>query len=680
MFSFNLPYGYPFDPTLDANFTTVSKSGRLKGELKKASTGNFSKYTESEVLMFIANMVNGSKNYSFHVFSQKIFLSELNLNSLEQDHCRHLEILRKFNAKRKNRYFLASDDLYLEAVKESFNGKRTKFDFELTNSGLVAYSKKVLGISDFKNREDVFPLLEKKAGKTKFNRADVEKAAFMMKVALGLFSSQMSDAYISTVLDMSLHDLERGLHIEDAVHCLWSISAIYSVPEIFFLAYHLFSDIFTKNKFPFLKFEILNFIDKILSDDDFLERWYAFIMNEAMLSQIRKNESYEAYSNISMLFEHKAAFADKKKNSIKVIREINEIISESIHFISFFDKAKSQAFFEKVSRVEIPEHSFMDAGLANSLKKEMTLKLGRIIANADKIEGDPEKKVSDLEGKIKELSDKSFELGKDPLKNIDKLNELSKRVSSLNHELSEVHKRHSKAADELIGQFTEVMTYYQSEIHRRADEKSDFKSISELLDISMDETAKLSSMLDDKEKENLVLVEKIKEMNRQSQVDKEKVFGNVHLSELMIKVTSGTATIVDIVRAVSIINDGNILIRDGLLEELARNTEFTRLDVLFKKLLTLTSNQFINEYSENGSIGCFKLFTKTELSFQETKATQSKHSRVYSIGGSEYNCKAHLKIGSDNTEQNMLRIYFAINKEKVIIGDIVKHLPIAKKI
>lgn len=43
-------------------------------------------------------------------------------------------------------------------------------------------------------------------------------------------------------------------------------------------------------------------------------------------------------------------------------------------------------------------------------------------------------------------------------------------------------------------------------------------------------------------------------------------------------------------------------------------------------------------------------------------------------------CRAHLRIGVDNTEQNKIRVYFAIENGTLYIGEITRHLPTQSKL
>jgi hypothetical protein len=149
----------------------------------------------------------------------------------------------------------------------------------------------------------------------------------------------------------------------------------------------------------------------------------------------------------------------------------------------------------------------------------------------------------------------------------------------------------------------------------------------------------------------------------------------VELSNLIMKIHAGRASVYEVVQAVLIINGDTMLISKSLMDDIEKQSGFERIELLFKKLLTLTSKQFVDTYTEKGSAGCFSLFTKTELAFRESNVTQASYPRVFNVDGREYDCKAHLKLGKDNTAQNMLRVYFAIEGGKVVIGNVDRHMP-----
>lgn len=679
MFSFNSPYGHPFNPVEDRYFTEPSRAGRLTGELKKAANKSYCDFSDEDNLSMILSLVSSGRNYTLNAFGNSLSMNGIDYSLFKDDHERQIKRLSKLPKKKKNRYFLSSDDLYLEAVKKSFSGKKNIFDFEMIVSPVEEYSKKVFKINDFRSRDEAFPVLEKYLNKIKIESDYLSKIAFMSKVSAGFISSQLSTSFFSMLIDSCYSDLENNRNVLPAISAMWSISRLYSNPDIFYLFYHCFKEKFKIEELPFLKFSVLNFVDSVILEDGFLESYYAKIINGTIKHYLDTKGDVDAHIAISMLFENKGAFPDRLKNNIKVLKEINEMLMESLDYAMFFDKDKHEQFLKELKGVELPDGMSMDINQVESLRKEIKLKIGNIISDIEATKGDPTVEIDEIHSRLKEIDRDSIVFAKDPLTNIEKLKILAEEKALKENKLKLLLSENSKEADRILSRFKEVFDFYQSEIYRRVSDKSEIKSISEMLDMSLAETELLNEELKSKEKECLLLKEKNNELKRNiSSCSGNNLTYNYELADLILKINSGKASVPEVILAVSELNRDTVALRSGLIESMESN--FTKTEHLFKKLLLLTSKKFLKTYNEDGSEACFSLFTKTELSFQETKATQNKHSRKFEIAGKEYNCKAHLKIGADNTEQNMLRIYFAVDKEKIVIGEVTKHLPIAKKI
>lgn len=138
----------------------------------------------------------------------------------------------------------------------------------------------------------------------------------------------------------------------------------------------------------------------------------------------------------------------------------------------------------------------------------------------------------------------------------------------------------------------------------------------------------------------------------------------------------GKGGITDMFNLVQKLWPHNIVMSDRAIKSMSNIKHFKNFSVLFNKLNTLVSDKFIETYTNKGSIGAFNFLSKNELSFQESHAVKCKNTR--SIKFKNYgnvDCKAHLKIGVDNSEQHMLRVYFAVINKKIYVGDVCRHLP-----
>jgi hypothetical protein len=684
MFSFIYPYGHPFDPTLDVNFTEPSKGGRLTGELKRATKANLTKHDNKLLTSMFDNLFSLDK-YSFAILGKEEVISNVVKSDFTEDTKRHIDLISKYPAKKKNRYFLANDDLYVEAVRVSYKDRQyNHHENKHINVGIFNYCQNVLGVNDYFDKKDSYPIVNEYAGNIKFENKELARALFAIKMDARLVSNQeIGPLVLNTIMEMAFSDLENEKNIKDSITCIWSMSKFFANPNIFYIAYYYFSDLFKVEDFPFLRFSILNQAKKKISEDGVIDRYSSYMIIASIDNVISDNEDYEgSHRYLSNVFENKEAFIDKYKDTEKAFRTINKMSISLIGEVKVYDEDRYESLIKDFIGIDVSLGCYISSNVLSKLNQDVRVRFDQLLYNMkDGINYSG--KVKDIKSQIKELEDRSMVLARAPLENIEALTDLSVRKKEFDENLNVFKEKIANIIEPLIVGLKETQDYYTQSIGIEIEKFRSSKNDREILEIALnDNEEQVQLRINAQDKINL-LESKISELNREKERDdlvRTNHSFNKDLSGTLIDINSGSASIEDVVNVVVMINGESFTIRQSLMAEVAKNIEFQKTELLFKKLLLLTSRKFVDEYNKNGSNGCFSLFTKTELSFQETKATQKLHPRVYKIDGVDYDCKAHLKIGSDNTEQNMLRIYFSVEKDKVIIGDIVKHLPIIRKI
>ena len=133
-----------------------------------------------------------------------------------------------------------------------------------------------------------------------------------------------------------------------------------------------------------------------------------------------------------------------------------------------------------------------------------------------------------------------------------------------------------------------------------------------------------------------------------------------------------------VLRLITIKYPDNVSVAPRVWKSLRDNKHFSRKGLLYEKLRTLCSPEFLEGYQKGGSENAHNYFTKDEIAFGESEATIANKptSRTFTFDdGITKDCQMHLRIGVDGKKQHTLRVYFVLADNHVYIGEIVTHLP-----
>jgi hypothetical protein len=681
MFANYFAFGFPFNPVDSKNFTEISSVVRTTGLIKKlikSKTPIFDVVAAKENPY--QNMIESSDNILF--LGNDVPTNTLDEELFSADMLRHVAMLESAGDNRVfNRYMLSNTDSYISCVQEQSFLKNTFTPSrgQIIYSHIASYAKKRAGVEDIFDEKGSNEMLDRMRSDYPHKSERAKRLSFLIKLYGSCFSSDnLKQKCLATLADLAIEDLENETNVIDAVRYLWALSVHFTQPELFYIVYQEYKPLITVEEFPWLYFSALDRMIDFVKEKGGL----SWCLADAVcfeVSETLKSEHFDdkrIHSALCEIFSFDGAFVNQLDASIAMIKDLQKYTDELYELIKKMDESVADDLKKQVYDI-LPKP---EAIKPTKLKDLFTILLNSIKT----IERDCEKLIADLpdtkglEKSITKYESEAMELAKAPLDNIARLTELAAMKDKDMASLAEVNSIKSAEAEPAKNKYVEAIKRFSEDYTAIAAAQKDSLSEKELLDVVIEEVNELEGQVRDLRGQlhsKTELANKLQNQVEKLQSSSFSVCGDVELSSLMLKIHNGRATVYEVMQAVLIINGDSMVISQSLMDDIEKQNGFERSEVLFKKILLLTSQQFADTYSEKGSNGCFSLFTKTELAFRESNGTQSSYPRVFNVDGKEYDCKAHLKIGKDNTAQNMLRVYFAVEGDKVIIGNVERHMP-----
>jgi len=681
MFAKYFAFGFPFNPVAPENFTEVSSAVRVTGIVKKliksktpgfdvegAKDNPFDKMVENtDHILFLGNEVSTS------TLDKELFNSDMT---------RHVEMLEALNNQKLfNRYMLVNTDSYISCIQEqaflqgTFSPERGKILF----SHISDFAESRAGVSDIFDENGANKLLDDISSDFPHKSERAKRLSFLVKLYAHYFSSDnLKQKCLAALADLAIEDLESEKNVHSAVKFLWALSVYFTQPALFYLVYQEYRTLITVKNFPWLYFSALERMVDFVKDNGGLS-WCLADAVCLEVSDVMENDNFDdkrVHLALSEIFSFDGAFVNQLDASITLLKNLQGYTDTLATLLAKMDESVATEMKKQVNDI-LPKPEPIKATKLKDLSTSLLNSFKTIERDCEKIIAEAPDSAA-LEKAIAKYENEALELGKAPLENITRLSELSELKSRDAASLNESKKAKRAGAEPAKDRYLEAVKRFCDGYAAVLDAEKGNLSEKELLDMAVEEVNELEGQVRDLRGQLLSKTELTNKL--QLQVEKLQsssfnVGGDVELSNLIMKIHAGRASVYEVVQAVLIINGDTMLISKSLMDDIEKQSGFERIELLFKKLLTLTSKQFVDTYTEKGSAGCFSLFTKTELAFRESNVTQASYPRVFNVDGREYDCKAHLKLGKDNTAQNMLRVYFAVEGGKVVIGNVDRHMP-----
>lgn len=284
------------------------------------------------------------------------------------------------------------------------------------------------------------------------------------------------------------------------------------------------------------------------------------------------------------------------------------------------------------------------------------------------------------DNRLIEIKDESTFLAENPLDNIARLQELSAERDVIKDKMKDAIQITVMAIEDAT---TSILQRIED---HNAAQKDDFKAVKiddEVYVTLKKDNASLKEQLDEMLIQNEALKESKKELA-------EKLFkaesldltpkpdlSDADFFDAVLMLLDSKCLIEDVLKLI-VVKRPWVVLSDKLIKSLSEIKSFSKPVDLVRHLLALTSRDFLVSYSQNGSLGTFDFFSKSMLSYKESETTMSsavlKKQREFVFSGKPKLCEAHLKIGVNNTEQQQVRIHFAIEKGRFYLGYIGRHL------
>lgn len=681
MFANYFSFGYPFNPVDAKNFTEVSSAIRVTGLVKKLIKSRTPIFDSEQAK---DEPYDGMLESSSHILflGHKVPTNTIDRELFTSDMRRHVEMLESAgDEKLMNRYMLVNTDTYISCIEEQSFLK----DEFAPNRGQILYrhisefASERAGIDDIFDEKSANSILDSISCEYPHKSEIAKRLSFLVKLYANYFSSNnLKQKCVAKLADLAIEDLENQTNIDSAVRYLWALSVHFGQPALFYLIYKEYKTLITVKDFPWLYFSALECISEYVKAKGGL----SWCLSDAVcveVSEVMKNEAIDSkkvHLAFSEIFSFDGAFVNQLDASVSLLKEIQEYTECLYKLIYELDENVASDLKRQINDI-LPK--------PEAIKSTKLKDLATSLLNSYKtIERDCEEVVEGLSS-VKELEKAVFKydkealaLAKAPLDNIARLTDLSEMKKRDVAALSEMNAVKTEEAEKVKKRYLDNVIRFCEGYAKVSVAEKDNLSEKELFDVAIEEMNELEEQVRDLRGQLLSKTELAAKL--QTQVEKLQsssfnVCGDVELSNLMLKIHGGRATVHEVMQAALIINGDSMIISKSLMDDIEKQNGFERCEALFKKIILLTSQQFADTYTEKGSSGCFSLFTKTELAFRESNGTQSSYPRVFNVDGTEYDCKAHLKIGKDNTAQNMLRVYFAVEGGKVVIGNVERHMP-----
>lgn len=673
--------GTPFEPSLDANWEEVpmlflrrydSKFKSIYNRNYRASKG----YLLEEIKEDLVDRVLGGS------IGDAKLSSNINAIELQNFYSRVIKSNLKIQSKKANRYFKRELIPYEAIMYELLDTKPSEL-----------ISDKVFKIGNLKslllNTQNLFKdglklsckgVLLARMVLSNDNQIDGIQNKYYLRIKAAGLESFGQEA-ISRVITL----IENKIQLKNSILALWTISRMLNDERLFMAVYATHKDAFDKSAYPFLNFTILDAAESAYNEigpdgvtpmEDRFNHVFlsavSSIYNSNMstpdkVANLKLEITKECYDDlgkpdISAMVKQNSEGYDKVKASLSsILGDTNptykSFIKQGRDFVNNLSLLNSVQpdYAACVNISERVNNTFM--GLVEFLEENTT----EFIAN---------------EKSILALNSEAKLLGEDPLNNLDKLFELKlelqhgeEKQKSLRDTVPNVVGSHlvyiTATTEALLNLLQSLQGKEVNLKHGHAARLEDeVKTLEAELESAYYEIGHQKQKITN-------LNAKLSHTNREVEAP-----APVDLSPEILSILENKNDIATIFAVVNKLNPGKMLLSSKAPKSIKAIKQFKNFALLFNKLSILVSDDFTTAYSTEGSVKAFSFLSRNELAFQESESVKKKKIRSYKFDDyGELDCKAHIKVGIDNSEQHMLRVYFTIQHGKVLIGEVTRHLP-----
>lgn len=673
--------GTPFEPSLDANWEEVPMLflRRYDSKFKSIYNRNYranKEYLLEEIKEDLVDRVLGGS------IGDAKLSSNINAIELQNFYSRVIKSNLKIQSKKANRYFKRELIPYEAIMYELLDTKPSQL-----------ISDNVFKIGNLKslllNTQNLFKdglklsckgVLLAKMVLSNDNQIDGIQNKYYLRIKAAGLESFGQEA-ISRVITL----IENKIQLKNSILALWTISRMLNDERLFMAVYATHKDSFDKSAYPFLNFTILDAAESAYNEIGAdgvtpMEDRFNHVFLSAVSSIYNSNMSTpdkvanlkleinkECYDDlgkpdIGAMVKQNSEGYDKVKASLSsILGDTNptykSFIKQGRDFVNNLSLLNSVQpdYATCVNISERVNNTFM--GLVEFLEENTT----EFIAN---------------EKSILALNSEAKLLGEDPLNNLDKLFELKvelqhgeEKQKSLRDKVPNVvgsHLVYITATTEAL--LNLLQSVQGKEVNLKYGHAARLEDEVKALEAEL-ESAYYE--IGHQKQKITTLNAKLSHTNREVEAPEP-----VDLSPEILSILENKSDIATIFTVVNKLNPGKMLLSSKAIKSIKTIKQFKNFALLFNKLSILVSDDFTTAYSTEGSVKAFSFLSRNELAFQESESVKKKKIRSYKFDDyGELDCKAHIKVGIDNSEQHMLRVYFTIQNGKVLIGEVTRHLP-----
>lgn len=519
------------------------------------------------------------------------------------------------------------------------------------------------------------------------------------------------ERFLSTVFCCARNnDVEEN---DFAFRTIWHLAYLFSMPVFFIYAMKHFDINVERSKYPFINFELIDFYNEWFDEElqpfgngpcmsnmeIFLKLSPSLDMVSALIGEYVKeaptviNSRGEVELN-QLILDTSYGIATNMSDAPRSLKEVTELCSdvcdrsEFVHCSSFASANPNiHSTLERISELVFRIEHEIDLSSITSTQFKSISRLA-CLSEINTLSSSLCVLIPSVEALIIDLDEIDVELGQALLEARDKVDddaffdritEMRQQKHALKTSLDErfaLLAKQSSAYERELTLFCDALTDASTETNE-ANPPSDNNQYTQKIEELTLQLEKANAKI---KKTSQKLAEALNSTSKSA--EKNHVNASTLNIDLIATAVDGDLTMADALQLLHDVNGGHVVISPKAWDSVRRNTDYTRIGFMIRRLSTLMSKDFISAFTHGGSEEAFTFFTKKMLSFNESETTMSaaKNSRVFEFDdGKSRLCESHLRLGTSGNPQHMLRIYFTIENSKLYIGEIVPHLPVSKK-
>lgn len=677
MFQITLRTGTPY--SIDCNeFIPLPSNIRLKGGVKKALTNNYSAMDTEDFKELMFDVVTMSDEPIGDERLQGLFA-----DALKKDLGTIIDGVKHSNNSKAINNIAHFFNVSYHHELNTFGHQHPKHPVSIRLMDIkVGYTKKELSSFGLDVNVEATGGILKKLKK----RLNKEQKQIFDEICLFVRQDQDQDNsdifqagsfMFEVTLMMCILNMADDAKVNGAVRAIWSCCDTLGIYSAFLLFYGYFQKTITVKRFPFLFHQSIKWAyDSLIKNkEDVLE------FTEELVA---KNEDIKVIEAIVDILE------DEDIDCLKTIHNIKSCcdIYTGIELIETYKehhkqiKTKVNGLNENIKSLPFECPKLTIANNSNKLRKKDFKHAYYKVSDIEDVL--TEEKVLEINReweslsstKITALNKEAEKLGKDALNNLQRLGEIKVELQHIDVSIkNERQILTTQTINSLAVLQSTLDEYILKVVDTDKAPNSPEQELEEHVELLESELESVKSNFDTIKGELKNTKAELQLINSQPKIiDSPKQSSSVSLDDIRPLLTTGE-NIGDILQLLIKMSGDHIVLGDNCLKELA-SSNFGRTGVFFDKLSVLLSKDFINTFTNKGSLACFNYFTKTELAFKESKSTLNNKecSRTFKFNKKPVDCTYHLRFGVNSTEQHMLRVYFTIENNQLFIGSITKHL------